>query len=418
MEVVCMTKHNVVVNHVHDVEELMTLAPEKVLLKWMNFYLKKAGYKKPVTNFSSGLKGANTVLLCYLLHLRIKLSSNLVLCSLGKASPCLSVFASGRVAAFKLFQVIDRKWQICYSVGVEPAYKYMDTEWSSFHSSPALLKKPGTYKANENEKFQREEWFGLTAVYLFAIYYFTQMGGRVSVKLIKHEQNENSEYRANILIYKVFGLYFMQSYIGLLYDAILHRNFMTLRQVIIQRLIISKVALQSVLQEDFKANEIESFFVIKPLLADVGSMITYHKNITARGYHALIFRYIHLYYVFYSISSLFLEAKKEEPEEDDDMNDGLATDDDDRSDNEMGEDDEFGDEFDMMTKNCSHLLMKWIPSLSTIKVMQASDPTRFQNLSQTLHFRYQTLANRVAQHAHQRRAAIEKEKLEKASAAT
>ncbi|KAK4491760.1 hypothetical protein RD792_002535 [Penstemon davidsonii] len=40
----------------NDVEELMGLAPEKVLLKWMNFHLKKAGYKKPVTNFSSDLK--------------------------------------------------------------------------------------------------------------------------------------------------------------------------------------------------------------------------------------------------------------------------------------------------------------------------------------------------------------------------
>ncbi|THU48571.1 hypothetical protein C4D60_Mb06t00390 [Musa balbisiana] len=39
-----------------DVEELMSLAPEKMLLKWMNFHLKKAGYKKPITNFSSDLK--------------------------------------------------------------------------------------------------------------------------------------------------------------------------------------------------------------------------------------------------------------------------------------------------------------------------------------------------------------------------
>lgn len=39
-----------------DVEELMSLAPEKVLLKWMNFHLKKAGYEKPVTNFSSDVK--------------------------------------------------------------------------------------------------------------------------------------------------------------------------------------------------------------------------------------------------------------------------------------------------------------------------------------------------------------------------
>lgn len=39
-----------------DVEELLGLPPEKVLLKWMNFHLKKAGYEKPVTNFSSDVK--------------------------------------------------------------------------------------------------------------------------------------------------------------------------------------------------------------------------------------------------------------------------------------------------------------------------------------------------------------------------
>lgn len=43
-----------------EVEELMSLAPEKVLLKWMNFHLKKAGYKKQVTNFSSDLKVRET----------------------------------------------------------------------------------------------------------------------------------------------------------------------------------------------------------------------------------------------------------------------------------------------------------------------------------------------------------------------
>ncbi|KMZ67493.1 putative Fimbrin [Zostera marina] len=39
-----------------DMEELMSLAPEKLLLKWMNFHLKKAGYKKTVNNFSSDVK--------------------------------------------------------------------------------------------------------------------------------------------------------------------------------------------------------------------------------------------------------------------------------------------------------------------------------------------------------------------------
>lgn len=39
-----------------EAEELIGLAPEKVLLKWMNFHLKKAGYEKQVTNFSSDVK--------------------------------------------------------------------------------------------------------------------------------------------------------------------------------------------------------------------------------------------------------------------------------------------------------------------------------------------------------------------------
>ncbi|ONK69248.1 uncharacterized protein A4U43_C05F20870 [Asparagus officinalis] len=39
-----------------DVEELLSLPPEKMLLKWMNFHLQKAGYKKTVTNFSSDVK--------------------------------------------------------------------------------------------------------------------------------------------------------------------------------------------------------------------------------------------------------------------------------------------------------------------------------------------------------------------------
>ncbi|KDP39224.1 hypothetical protein JCGZ_00981 [Jatropha curcas] len=50
----------------NDVEELMSLAPEKVLLKWMNFHLKKGGYEKTVTNFSSDLKDAKAY--AYLLN--------------------------------------------------------------------------------------------------------------------------------------------------------------------------------------------------------------------------------------------------------------------------------------------------------------------------------------------------------------
>ncbi|KAK4799971.1 hypothetical protein SAY86_025336 [Trapa natans] len=49
-----------------DVEELMSLPPEKILLRWMNFQLKKSEYKKTVTNFSSDVKDAEAY--AYLLN--------------------------------------------------------------------------------------------------------------------------------------------------------------------------------------------------------------------------------------------------------------------------------------------------------------------------------------------------------------
>uniref|UniRef100_A0A0E0FRX2 Anoctamin transmembrane domain-containing protein n=1 Tax=Oryza nivara TaxID=4536 RepID=A0A0E0FRX2_ORYNI len=78
----------------------------------------------------------------------------------------------------------------------------------------------------------------LTAVYLAAIQYYTRIGGKVSVTLIKYENNQGEQSSADSLVYKVFGLYFMQSYIGLFYHASLHRNIMALRQVLIKRLIV------------------------------------------------------------------------------------------------------------------------------------------------------------------------------------
>ncbi|XP_020085629.1 fimbrin-2-like [Ananas comosus] len=39
-----------------DVEELLSLSPEKILLRWMNFQLKKGGLRRLVTNFSSDVK--------------------------------------------------------------------------------------------------------------------------------------------------------------------------------------------------------------------------------------------------------------------------------------------------------------------------------------------------------------------------
>ncbi|KAK8663421.1 hypothetical protein V6N13_083241 [Hibiscus sabdariffa] len=149
------------------------------------------------------------------------------------------------------------------------------------------------------------------------------------------------------------------------------------------------------------------------------------------------------------------EAAKEEEAEDDDGMDGFESDDDedaDGSDKEMGVDAEDGDEADSIRLQKLAAQAKafrandddddddddsdddfsddeelqspidevdpFVFFVDTVKVLQASDPLRFQNLTQTLDFHYQALANGVAQHAEQRRAEIEKEKMEKACAAS
>ncbi|KAL0663827.1 hypothetical protein Bca4012_100664 [Brassica carinata] len=153
-------------------------------------------------------------------------------------------------------------------------YRFLGMEWSSLPFPKELTKNLGNEKFKEKEPYQRYEWFAyrkrfsndvfviisiicfqlpfelayahtyemitsniikfvLTAVYLLIIQYLTRLGGKVAVKLINREINESVEYRANSLIYK--------TYIGIFYHVLLHRNFMTLRQVLLQRFIISQV---------------------------------------------------------------------------------------------------------------------------------------------------------------------------------
>ncbi|GLT68097.1 hypothetical protein SLA2020_403570 [Shorea laevis] len=144
------------------------------------------------------------------------------------------------------------------------------------------------------------------------------------------------------------------------------------------------------------------------------------------------------------------EAAKEEEAEDDDDMDGFQTDDDDDegdgSDKEMGIETEDGDEADSIRlQKLAEQAKAFRPNdsddddsdddysddeelqspidevdpfvffVDTLTALQASDPLRFQNLTQTLDFHYQALANGVAQHAEQRRADIEKERMEKAA---
>ncbi|XP_077250457.1 importin beta-like SAD2 isoform X3 [Tasmannia lanceolata] len=142
------------------------------------------------------------------------------------------------------------------------------------------------------------------------------------------------------------------------------------------------------------------------------------------------------------------EAGKEEDGDDDDDMDGFQTDeedDEDESDKEMGVDAEEGDEADSLKLQKLAAQAKAFQSndedddsdedysddeemqspidevdpfvffMDSVKVMQVSNPTRFQTLTQTLDFQYQAIAHGIAQHSEQRRAEIEKEMLEKAS---
>ncbi|XP_031488780.1 anoctamin-like protein Os01g0706700 isoform X2 [Nymphaea colorata] len=81
--------------------------------------------------------------------------------------------------------------------------------------------------------------YALTALYLLIIQYYTRLGGKVSIELIKNENNQSRESKSDSLVYKVFGVYFMQTYIGVFYHVLLHRDFVSLHQVLVQRLIVS-----------------------------------------------------------------------------------------------------------------------------------------------------------------------------------
>lgn len=144
------------------------------------------------------------------------------------------------------------------------------------------------------------------------------------------------------------------------------------------------------------------------------------------------------------------EAAKNNEDEDDEM-DGWKTDDDeeeeDDSDKEMGVDTEDGDEADSQRLHRLAAQAKafqahaddedddsdddfsddeefqspidnvdtFVFFSDTMKVMSVSDPRRFQNLTQSMDFHYQAVANAVAHHAEERRVEIEKEKAEKAA---
>ncbi|EOA26503.1 hypothetical protein CARUB_v10022552mg [Capsella rubella] len=97
------------------------------------------------------------------------------------------------------------------------------------------------------------------------------------------------------------------------------------------------------------------------------------------------------------LQKLAAQAKAFHYDEDDD--------DDDDSDDDFSDDDEFQSPMDEVDA--------FVFFVDAIRVMQASDAQRFQNLNQSLDFTYQAIANGIAQHAELRRVEIEKEKQKK-----
>ncbi|XP_073109221.1 anoctamin-like protein Os01g0706700 isoform X4 [Elaeis guineensis] len=133
-------------------------------------------------------------------------------------------------------------WLDFTSQPVDEIYLYYGTKIATYFSFLGMYTRWLFFPAALGLALQLIDFgFLLTAVYLLAIQYYTQIGGKMSVILINYENNQGEESSSASLVYKVFGLYFMQSYIGLFYHALLHRNLTTLREVLIQRLIVSQV---------------------------------------------------------------------------------------------------------------------------------------------------------------------------------
>ncbi|KAG6516785.1 hypothetical protein ZIOFF_027265 [Zingiber officinale] len=150
-------------------------------------------------------------------------------------------------------------WGINYTLS---EYKALQTEQGSLHIDKDSENKIENDKPIEKKILQRDEWIGLllkirnNAIIVLAIvclqlpfelayayfYEVTESDVMSADEMQCFASFLLSVFNIWLLImysaYQVFGLYFVQSYIGLFYHALLHRNLLTLRQILIQRLII------------------------------------------------------------------------------------------------------------------------------------------------------------------------------------
>lgn len=81
----------------------------------------------------------------------------------------------------------------------------------------------------------------LISLYLFCIQKFKVIGGKLAVRLNNRQAHVSSEAAADSLIYKVFWIYFVQSYIGVFYHAFVLQDFKLLRQTLIDRMLVAQV---------------------------------------------------------------------------------------------------------------------------------------------------------------------------------
>ncbi|KAK9137146.1 hypothetical protein Sjap_007740 [Stephania japonica] len=140
-----------------------------------------------------------------------------------------------------------------------------EKNYHPFHTE--LAKKVEEDKLTKKQAYQRDEWFGhllrfrndaffissiiclqlpfeLAYAHLYEIVRSDIIKGRrewQNYDIFGYQVKAVGDIFGYYILVPVFGLYFMQTYIGLFYHAILHRNFLTLRKILTQRMIASQV---------------------------------------------------------------------------------------------------------------------------------------------------------------------------------
>lgn len=83
--------------------------------------------------------------------------------------------------------------------------------------------------------------YALTVVYVAAVGQLTAVGGKLGMWLNSRETFVSGEAAQDALVTKVFATYFLQSFYGLAYTALVHRDFAAVRNFLLRRLLVSQI---------------------------------------------------------------------------------------------------------------------------------------------------------------------------------